>query len=285
MFWALLALLGAFCNAAYFAGVKKFLHNVNQYVLISGVLLSSSIMLLLISLFRGIPILGEGFYTAVLCTASLNFLAILLYLKALQKIDLSLAMPMLSFTPVFLVLTSFLLLNEVPTLGGLIGIILIVAGAYILNLNKNGFLSPFKELFKNRYMGYMLLVAFIYSLSSNFDKMVVTSSDAFFGSGVIYMITGIAFFIIALVKTNNTLREYWRSGNKLILLGAITVGEAAAVNTALSLQIVPYVISLKRVSILFSVFFGGMLFHEKKMLQRSIGALIMVSGVACILLL
>ena len=133
-------------------------------------------------------------------------------------------------------------------------------------------------------MGYMLLVAFIYSLSSNFDKMVVTSSDAFFGSGVIYMITGILFFIIAMVKTNNPLREYWRSGHKLILLGAITVGEAATVNTALTLQIVPYVISLKRVSILFSVFFGGILFQEKKMLQKGIGALIMVVGVACILL-
>ena len=51
---------------------------------------------------------------------------------------------MLSFTPVILTGTSYLLLNEVPSLFGFAGICIIVSGSYVLNISAEDehFLDP-----------------------------------------------------------------------------------------------------------------------------------------------
>ena len=61
-------------------------------------------------------------------------LALLIFFKALKKLDLSLAIPLLSFTPIFMLLSSFILLGEFPSLLGILGMILVVSGIYVLNL-------------------------------------------------------------------------------------------------------------------------------------------------------
>ncbi len=68
---------------------------------------------------------------------------------------------MLSFTPLFLVFISPLIVGEFPTAKGLIGIILIVVGSYLLNVNlkEKGILFPIKSLMKNKATRYMLIVA------------------------------------------------------------------------------------------------------------------------------
>ena len=48
--------------------------------------------------------------------------------------------------------------------------------------------------------------------------------------------------------------------------------------------IVPFVISIKRLSVVFGVVLGGLIFHEKHILTRVAGALIMVAGSALIAL-
>ena len=136
MIWFILTILGALFDAAYYASIKKFLKDIDQYVLVSGTFLCSFIIMLAISLLNGIPVIGPGFYPSVLATWVLNIIAVTLYLKALKITDLSLSVPIMSFTPLFLIFTSFFLLGEFPTVFGLLGIFLIVIGSYILNITK-----------------------------------------------------------------------------------------------------------------------------------------------------
>ena len=56
------------------------------------------------------------------------------------------------------------------------------------------------------------------------------------------------------------------------------------INFAYLQAIVPYVISIKRLSVVFGVVLGGLIFHEKHILTRVAGALIMVAGSALIAL-
>jgi uncharacterized membrane protein len=51
---------------------------------------------------------------------------------------------------------------------------------------------------------------------------------------------------------------------------------------AVSLTLVAYVISIKRTSVLMSVGFGHFIFKEKGIQERSLGAAIMILGVAII---
>jgi uncharacterized membrane protein len=68
-----------------------------------------------------------------------------------------------------------------------------------------------------------------------------------------------------------------------LLIGAFVATEAASVNLAYTLQIVPYVIAIKRLSIIFVVIYGTMVFFEREITKRFAGALLMVGGAIIIM--
>ena len=193
---------------------------------------------------------------------------------------------MTSFTPIFLIFTSFILLNEFPSIFGIIGIFLIVIGSYIININKTrkNFLDPFKEIFRNKGIFYMLIVAFLWSISINFDKLVILNSDTIFGSSIVHLFIGLTFLALSYIKKKNIKKEYKKNLNKIFVTGLVFAIMIILINIALTMQIVPYVISLKRLSILFSIFYGGLIFKEKNIFRKSIGAFIMLIGVILIIL-
>lgn len=285
--WFILALLGAFFQATHFVLNKKYLKKINEYVLGAGVFLSSFIILFIISLVRGIPDLNIKFLYAVIATGILNVIATVLYLKSLKTTDVSLVAPMLSFTPVFMILTSFLILGEMPSQHGILGIVLIVIGSYILNfksLKLKWILVPFKKLFTDKGVFYMLIVALLFSVSLNYDKMAVVNSDPIFGSAIICLFVAILLIIIIFLRKVNFFQEYKKNFFGFGLIAVASALSAIAVNTALTLQIAPYVSSVKRISILFGVIYGFLLFREKNILKRFLGSLIMVAGVILIVL-
>ena len=288
MFWFVFAVCGAFLDATYYMSIKKILSNnaINRYALASGVFLSAFIVLFLISLLKGIPEIGSFFYSSVVLTGVLNFVAVILYFKALQITDLSLSVPMLSFTPIFLIFTSFIMLNEVPSVFGVVGIFLIVMGSYILNTSGNSrkLLDPVKRMIRTKGIFFMLVVAFLYSLSSNYDKLVVKNSDSFFGHAIVFLFIGSLMTGFSLVKRVNFRLEFGKYFHKFFLTGLILASVAVSINIAYTMQIVPYVISLKRLNILFSVIYGGLIFKEKHMSIRVVGTLIMLVGVFFIVL-
>lgn len=284
--WFLLAILSAFLTASQSALTKSFLKKIDKYVLASGIFLSATVFLLVLTLVQGVPEIKSGFYYFLIGTVLLNVIATILYFSALEIIDLSIADPIISFTPVFLILTSFIMLGELPTPVGVCGIILVVFGYYILNLKKDDSGKYEKSIiksFKNRGAIYMLVVAFIYSLSSNFDKLTVKSSSPLFGSAMIYLSLGIVFIIFSIYKKKNIQVEFRNSIHKFLLIGFFAAMSAVAINTALLMQIVPYTISLKRTSILFSVFMGVIFFKEKNIKEKILGSAIMLAGVILIL--
>jgi drug/metabolite transporter (DMT)-like permease len=211
---------------------------------------------------------------------------------------------MLSFTPLFLIITAALILHEVPSLIGIAGIITIVAGSYILNTSAGhtNLLDPFREMISHPGILSMFVGSFLYAISIGFDKMVVLNSDAVFGSGVVFLVLGSVFLAISLLKrlsgtagtsmvsinpapgtgfTSIALRNLLVPG---IVIGAIITIEAITINAAYLDQIVPYVIAIKRMSILITVLYGTLVFREKEIFRRISGAGLMVFGVVLILL-
>jgi drug/metabolite transporter (DMT)-like permease len=283
--WWTFALSGALLTAVYYLLVKHSLRRVDLFILGGGVFLSTSFLLTAVSLIRGIPDLETPFYSSVAATVLLNIAASFLYLKSLKTTDLSLSLPMISMTPVFLILTSFLLLGELPSPSGSAGIAMIVAGSYVLNTTPgNRVWDPFRCLVKNPGIRRMLAVAFLYSLSANFDKLAVLHSDPYFSSAAVYLLLGIFFLAAARLRHPDLLSACRRDLPFFLLAGAVQASAAVAINLAFTLQIVPYVIAVKRLSIFFGVLGGGLFLGEPDLLRRGLGALIMLAGVAMILL-
>lgn len=283
--WALFALAGAVADAGYYALVKRSLARTDPFVLATGTFLATSLLLLGISLLRGLPQPGPGLLPAVFVTGTLNILASILTFRALQSTDLSLAVPMKAFTLVFLIGTSFVLLGELPAPLGILGILLIVAGSYVMNAGGTRRLrDPLLRLAADRGIRLMMVVALLFSITLPFDKEVVMNSDPFFGSALVMGYIGTAMLAIALWKGSLPGRVDRQAFWSFLLIGAVLALEAVAVNTAFTMQIVPYVIAIKRLAIFFAVFFGGILFREEHLRVRVAGATILMAGALLIIL-
>ena len=213
--------------------------------------------------------------------------ATVFYMKALKYSDLSIAVPMVTFTPVFLLATSPLILGEFPTLSGLAGLLLVVAGSYLLNIKdiRKGVWSPFRALVREKGPRFMLGVALIWSITSNIDKIGVMHSSVLIWVLAVNMLSAAFLFPVALfrvLKNRNLL-----SGRNLGILTG--VGLIAALRslfqiTAITLTLVAYVISIKRTSAIFGILFGALIFKEKGFRERIMGGAIMVAGVVLITL-
>lgn len=285
MVWYIWALFSAVFDAAHYLLVRRYVRTIDKYALASGTILVSAALLFLISLLRGMPTVTPGFVPALLATVAINVIATILTYWALERSDVSLAHPMIAFTPVFTILTSFIILQEFPTTIGISGILLLAIGSYFLQRtqNGNGLLAPFKNIVKNKGVLAMLVVGLLYSVAINFDKQVVLHSDPIFGGAVIEALLGVIFLSIAFLRVPAVGQIYRQHTSVFIITGSVLALIGITVNTALSQQIVPYVISIKRLSILLTVIGGGVFFHEKNMISKIVGAVIMVVGVVMII--
>jgi len=286
MLWVLYSVLSGFFIATSDAFTKKARVDDDYVVAWSRFFFAIPILLILL-LFTSIPQIDTVFWITILFLAPLDVTLLLLYIRAIRISPLSLTLPLFSFTPVFLILTSFIFLGEFPGMLGIFGIALVVIGAYILNLSKRtkGLLAPFKALTHEKGAVLILIAAFIASITSNLVKIAVLHSSAIFfvvfHSIVILIILSVLFF----KKIKNSFNEIKSDLTTLSLVGLSNGLMFLFHALAVTLVIVPFMISLKRTSSLFGVLYGHFLFKEKNIKERLMGAAVMLIGAALIILL
>jgi len=309
MLWALLSIVGAAANAAYYIIIKRTIGALDPKFLSGAGFITGGILLFSLSAVLGFPRIGPDYYPAVIVSAFLNIVGLHLIFAALSESDLSLSMPMLSFTPAFLVGTSYLLLGETPSLFGIIGIFVIVGGSYVLNISAahEHFLDPVRSMLRNRGSWYMLVVAFLFAVSINFDKIALLNSDPVFGMACTLGLIGLALLILPAIPSfvrrirplspeitfpRTSLPDAGVQAVRFrsyllpaLLIAIFAAAESVSINVAYTLQIVSYVISLKRLGILFMVLYGTVVCREDELATRFAGSAMMVGGAVIILLL
>ena len=182
MLGIILALFTAFFESIKDVLSKKNVKNIDEYVVAFSLMFFALPFVTPILFWIGIPVVENQFWKALVISGTLNVLAIILYMKALKASDLSITIPMVAFTPLFLLVASPLIVGEFPNSVGLMGVLLIVFGSYTLNIKqrKNGFLSPFKSLLREKGPRLMLGVAILYSITASYDKVGVQASSPLF---------------------------------------------------------------------------------------------------------
>lgn len=285
MFWYFIAFIGAIVTAVYYALAKKAVEKIDIYWFSAVLHLGASLILFAIEYFGGFPALGPRLWLGVAGSTIIGVISTILYLKALRISDISLSLPMLSFTPLFLIGTSFIMVDEFPSHTGIIGILLIVGGSYILNLDSGkGPLAPFKSIWKNKGIMLMLAVSFLFSLGANFDKISLQNSSPIFAGALSFLCIGSVFFAISLFKAKNKINALKKEAAYFILPALCAVLMAVLMMTAMKYILVSYAISIKRISIVFTTLFGFLFFKEKHIMPRLIGSLVMVCGAMLIAL-
>lgn len=285
MLWAFLSIFSGLGDATVYAAMKK-VKGVNRYTILFSRYAIALVFLSFMLFFEKIPAISDGFFPVLFLNSFILAIGSYFIIRATQISPLSTSIPMLSFTPVFLILTSYLMLKEIPSFMGIIGIFLIVIGAYTLNIHeyKKSFFEPFRALLKEKGTVMVLAVAFLYSISANLGKLGILYSDAVFFSFACYLVVVLFLFPLLFIKPIKKLHNIRKNLKYLLIMGIAAGIMMVASAIALKMAIVPYVISLKRFSVIFSVLFGYFLFKEEKIKERLIGAIIMLLGASLIIL-
>ncbi|MBI5562303.1 MAG: EamA family transporter [Deltaproteobacteria bacterium] len=237
-------------------------------------------------LFIPAPALDWVFWKTVAVLLPLEVIGLILYVKAIRLSPLSLSVPFMALSPVFIIFFAFVFLGEWPSRAGVAGIIMIAAGAYLLNASaartESGLWGPVKAAFKEPGSLLMMAVAVIYGVTSTLGKVAVQhSSPVFFG-----------FFYPFLLALVMTAYLTWRAKIRLVVSRPgvfLPIGLCSAVMVmthflAINLTQVAYMISVKRTSLVWSVIFGAVFFKEVNIRERLLGAAVMLAGVALIAL-
>jgi uncharacterized membrane protein len=281
MIWLAFAILTAFFESLKDVSSKYSLRNLDVYIVAWTANIFAVIFLIPLLLAAGIPKIEPAFWIALVIGGTLNVISFTLYIRAIQIADLSLTVPLVTLTPLFLLVTSPLIVHENPTFADAIGIALIVIGSYVLNLRerKKGYFAPLKALLKNKGSRFMLMVAFIWSITSNFDKVGVVNSSPLFWSTALYAYLAVGMLPIALFNSRHKFKQILPNLRPLMLIGFFHAIAITFQMIAITYTLVTQVIAIKRTSALISVLFGHFLFRETGLKERLSGAAIMVLGV------
>jgi drug/metabolite transporter (DMT)-like permease len=280
--WFFLSLLAAFSLATSDALTKRFFSNLPP--LMMGLARLSYAMPWLLAALFFIPLIipDTTFWFCIAISLPLEASAFYCYMKALKISPLSLTVPFLAFTPGFIILTGWVILGEEISPGGFWGIILIIVGAYFLNLSKTsyGLLAPLLAIFREPGSRLMLLVSFLYAFTSTIGKLAIIHSNPYF-FGIVYNIALAMLLTLFLpaAAIAKPLKNLTRRPLIGLILGALVATTIFSHMLAISLTNVAYMISLKRTSLLFGVLYGALWFKEEKIAERLTGAIIMIAGV------
>jgi drug/metabolite transporter (DMT)-like permease len=278
--WVPLSIMTAVAFAASGIYAKALARRAHIFVVSWGLIVLALPWAVVLLARQGVPEIGDRFLGAALLSVALNMVSVTLQVKALSVSPLSLTVPFLAFTPLFMLATSAIVLREVPDLKGLAGIVLIAFGAYTIHLDRvrGGFLGPFRAIARERGSLLMLIVAFIWSWTAAYDKVaVLASSPAFYTTffsvafGVLYA----PFLVFGLRKSPPDRAVIPR----LFLLGAIGAAMILSQLAAIQLTLASYVIAIKRSGMVLSVILGHFLFKEEHLRARLAGAVLMTLGV------
>jgi drug/metabolite transporter (DMT)-like permease len=285
MLWLILSLVTALAVATQDAWVKKSFSHLSAYDML-GIPFFFSLPLFAVAIpFVPVPPLDKTFLWSFLISLPLNFIPFLIYMKAIRTSPLSLTLPYLAFTPAFMIFTGYVFLDEMPNLWGIVGILVTCAGGYVLNLEHHGrrsVLSPFGAFFREKGSRLMLVVALLFSFSAVIGKKAILHSSPLFFTmtffAVLAFLTLLILFGIGKIRIN-TFKKEWSKG---MTAGGLFFLHVLLHGFSISLTKAAYMISVKRLSALIGIIYGGLFFQEKQIAIRFFAACFMVGGAVVI---
>ena len=284
--WLLFGLGAALGDAGADALIKRHFSHLTPYGMALCRILCAAPLLAVAAWWVPWPSLTLPLALTLAALTLLEVSSALLYMASLKTCPLSLCIPFLSFTPVFILGTGWLLLGEMPGRAGLAGIVLIGVGGYILSLGTGvgGVLAPLTALFRERGARMMLAVAFIFSFTATLYKLAILHSGPLF-MGIVYpLFYGLVLFSgypFSRVRLAAGLRGRAGWG---VFLGLCVVTSILCFTFGVQMVPTAYLIGVKRLSLLFGVLLGGLWFKERPFLPRLAGVSFMVGGAVLIAL-
>jgi drug/metabolite transporter (DMT)-like permease len=289
--WIFYSLFFAVWSALNLLIVKKITQRKIETIVILYTTLIFQMFLIFLLLFfvGGIPKTTANFHIYMGASGLLDIIAAVISFIAIERSPISLISPMGSFGPVFTTIIAVFALHEVPAPIKFFGILLVVVGAYLLNVGtiRRGVMEPFRKLFSDKGVLLFLLANLLWSITPIFQKKAIFETSPqipLFASFMGFVFGFILLTPFAFKKTVKNIKELKPHLKLFIINGVGTAFSQAAAYAAFALVFVGYATSVFRLSSLFTIFLGAIILKEKDIGEKLLGAIVMFIGVLLLVL-
>ncbi len=242
--------------------------------------------LTLVTFFGPLPRVDGMFVVGIVGSAGLNAAAHLAATRAYKDADASLVSPLLAVSPAITLLVSVFTLREILTPLPILGVALIILGAYLLNLRSTrDFAEPLRELLHNRSLLLALFAGLLWGLTPIFEKTAIrhtfpeNSTAAAFAASLALALT---LMPVMLWRARQPFAQIRAQAQGFLVLGLIGGIAPLMGYAAFRLGPVGYVSALFKLSAVFTLAWAYWLLRERGLPRRLPGALIMLAGAALI---
>lgn len=200
--------------------------------------------------------------------------------------DLAVVYPIARSGPLYvLIITVFFFLDESLSITGVVGILAVVSGVYVLSnesFQARRLLHPLFAL-RNKGIIYALLTALSVTAYSLVDSQGAKHFNPFFYVWMENAISTVPFSFLILWRKRQRIRSEWQKTKWFIILAGFLgpLSYSIIVFTMRTYQ-VSYVVSLRQVSVIIAVLLGGTLLKEEKFKMRFLTSLLIFSGLFAI---
>ena len=225
----------------------------------------------------------------ILARSILDALYIYALAGAYREGDLSLIYPIARSAPIFVLLWSTLIWHQPLPPTGVVGILIVAFGAYVLQLrglSARNLAAPILAAIHNRSIRMAWITALLVAANSLIDDRAVELLDPLV---YLYVFVGVSslLYIPYLLRCGwQSITTEWQGHWKHILPAAV-LGASGYLLALIAFRIehVGYVTAIRQASIIFGVVFGTVLLREPYGRVRLIGSLVMFVGMLLIFLL
>jgi len=218
------------------------------------------------------------FFGAAVGSGLINVFANLLFFRAVQISPLSLTVPFLSFTPVFMLLSGALWLGELPNALSSSGLILVILGAFQLSRTPGEKQGIFRTLLRERGSVYMLGVAFLWSHTGPLEKIALQEGSTMLICFIIFLCMALPLSVYALLFQREAFKSSLSALPTSLIIAATMFLATISQMFAFQYLFVVYVDTIKRSGAIFAVLIGYFYFKERPLWPRLLGASLMVMG-------
>ena len=282
--WAVLALGAAVLTSFNPILYKRMLKDADPIVVVWAVIMLSLPLLgvFTFALTPRLPTIDWLFVIGVFGSASLNVMAHLASTRALKLADVSLVTPLLIFSPVFTLLISVIFLSEIPSARGLLGVGLVLIGAYWLNRGSGtGWLMPIKSLVLTPGVTLVLLAGLLWAITPLFEKTAILHTNPESPRFTAFVATALLTIMLTpavAARGKPAIVKLITHRNELCFGGLIAGVAPVLAYTAYSLGMVGYVTTLFKLSTLLSVIWSFFFLKERGLAQRLPASMVMILG-------
>jgi drug/metabolite transporter (DMT)-like permease len=235
----------------------------------------------------GVPPIRHGAYWYCLLFAATQITGTQCLALALKVAEISLVTALWKLSVVLLVAWGYLALGEEPSTLGVAGVLVCVAGVYLINVSRArvSLWAPLVSLVRDPGQRYTLGAALFYAPSVVFIKKIALLSNPAFAVFMGYLFCSVLITPWALYRSARHFRQLGRHWLGFVGLGAFAAVSTQLGTTAYTLTVSSYVEAVKQVEILLALLIGYLVFGEgARVRQIWLGCVVMLLGIVIIVL-